>query len=80
MLQIVKNPFTFFIEYPFVYRYTIQVSEKAAKSCDSISTQMGKLFYVFDFPIVLNNEILETFSIGPDSKAETGELAGDNIK
>lgn len=46
----------------------------AAKSCDSISTQMGKLFYIFDFPIVLHNEILETFSIGTDRIEETGEL------
>ena len=66
MLQVVKNSLTLFVEYPFVHRYSIHVSEQAPEGSNGISAQMGEFFYILYLIIILHDEVLETFSIRTD--------------
>ena len=74
MLEVFQDAFPFFLQYPFVHRNAVEVSEEAAESGSGISAQMCKFFHVLHFGVVLHDKVMETFRVGADRVEERFQL------
>ena len=71
VLEVFQDAFPFFLQYPFVHRNAVEVSEEAAESGSGISAQMCKFFHTFHLAVILYHEVLEALRISTDRVEES---------